>query len=703
MLIESKSQLAKLLASENIFVEQRNVSTAMFNTKTRQLIVPTLDDNISNYLYDLFLGHEVGHALYTPELGWHDSIKIDGVNKSILNVCEDARIEKLIKRKYPGLKNSFFRGYTELHDRDFFSVKGVDANALNLVDRINLYFKIGASLDINFTSDELVFVTDLKNAETFEEVVEIAKRIQAKMAEQKEEKKKQAQEEQPELSDEEDGDDSEDTDSDDAEDYDYDDIDSDENEKPVDADDEADIEETEESNNGADRDFSPDDIKSFTDESFRNKENELHANTDADVIYANIPTIGEEFIVDYRTLLGRITKANGKPSSYGIESYATYRKESVKVVSYLTKEFELRKNADQLKRASIAKTGELNTNRLYQYQLADDIFKKVTVVPGGKSHGLIMYLDWSGSMHDNMIDTIKQLISLSLFCRKVNIPFEVYAFSSDYTSSDGNFEEKKREAINKLKDGDIYINSYAFSLLNLFSSKMNNAEFTLMSQHLLAFWMLPSFMSLHSTPLNEAVLSAFDLIPKFKSKYKLQVVNAIFLTDGDGHSLRSTIDSTQSCGYNFNSSSKNMRLIIRDPKTKAQVVCTKYSETTSKYLQLLKQRTGANLIGFYLLSNNDFNSACNRTFTNAVDTDILKAKFKKEKSIVVTSAGYDEYYWMKAAKMKRNDYYNPSTPDDDEFEVKSTTTRGLVTAFKNYNTGRLQSRAVLSRFVNLIA
>ena len=111
MLLEAKSNLARLMATENLVVEERNVPTAYFDIKSRILTVPILNGNLSNYLYDLLLGHEVGHALETPATGWHDSIFDHKVNKDILNVCEDVRIEKKIKRKFPGLKVSFIRGY----------------------------------------------------------------------------------------------------------------------------------------------------------------------------------------------------------------------------------------------------------------------------------------------------------------------------------------------------------------------------------------------------------------------------------------------------------------------------------------------------------------------------------------------------------------------------------------------------------------
>ena len=59
--------------------------------------------------------------------------------------------------------------------------------------------------------------------------------------------------------------------------------------------------------------------------------------------------------------------------------------------------------------------------------------------PDAKNHGMIFYLDWSGSMHDNMKGTIMQLLNLVLFCKKVNIPFSVYAFSSHYRKYSSEF------------------------------------------------------------------------------------------------------------------------------------------------------------------------------------------------------------------------------------------------------------------------
>jgi hypothetical protein len=112
--VEQKSQLAKLMANENITIQHQKIQTAKFDPKNRILYLPIWKD-MSGCMYDLLGGHEVGHALYTPAEGWHD-VAVDttkGRNyKSFLNVVEDARIEKKVIRKYPGLKTSFRKAYT---------------------------------------------------------------------------------------------------------------------------------------------------------------------------------------------------------------------------------------------------------------------------------------------------------------------------------------------------------------------------------------------------------------------------------------------------------------------------------------------------------------------------------------------------------------------------------------------------------------
>ena len=163
---EIKGNLARLLATENLIVEHRNTTTASFDVDRRILTLPNWD-RASSTVYDMLVGHEVGHALFTPNEDWRE---IADCPKDFVNVIEDARIEKLMKRKYPGLRKSFAGGYKELNDQDFFGIAEEDLSKLSLIDRINLHFKVGSSAMIPFSIEEQVFVARTDVAETFEEV-----------------------------------------------------------------------------------------------------------------------------------------------------------------------------------------------------------------------------------------------------------------------------------------------------------------------------------------------------------------------------------------------------------------------------------------------------------------------------------------------------------------------------------------------------
>ena len=165
---EIKSQLAKLLATEDLVVENKNVETACFNVHTRVLTLPNWD-KAGNEIYDMLVAHEVGHALYTPDRDWIKEYKIP---PQFVNVVEDVRIEKLMKRKYPGLHKSFNGGYEELAEQDFFNIENEDIESMNLADRINLYFKIGKFVDISFNTDEERRIVKLVgDAETFSDAI----------------------------------------------------------------------------------------------------------------------------------------------------------------------------------------------------------------------------------------------------------------------------------------------------------------------------------------------------------------------------------------------------------------------------------------------------------------------------------------------------------------------------------------------------
>jgi hypothetical protein len=185
----NKDVLAKLMATENITVLHKKVPTAYFDVKNRTLVCPMLKDDMSSEMYDLFMGHEVGHALKTPMEGWHDSVcELGPVFKGYLNVIEDVRIEKEIKAKYPGLRRSFYQGYKELNEDNFFGLEKLDINELNLIDKINIHFKIGAFLQVRFTKEEEVIIKRCENLKTFEEVLALSKELFGKQKKESKDK-----------------------------------------------------------------------------------------------------------------------------------------------------------------------------------------------------------------------------------------------------------------------------------------------------------------------------------------------------------------------------------------------------------------------------------------------------------------------------------------------------------------------------------
>ena len=178
---QSKAILARLFSQENLnVVHSSTAETASFDLKSRTLTCPVWE-NMDGSIYDLLMGHETGHALYTPAEGWHDAVTANSHAKfkPTLNIVEDARIEKLQKNKYPGLRRSFYQAYSELMRRDFFGVNSRPEiiEHLNLVDRVNLHFKVGSMLGIKFTAEEQKFVDRIEKITEWDDAVIISQEL----------------------------------------------------------------------------------------------------------------------------------------------------------------------------------------------------------------------------------------------------------------------------------------------------------------------------------------------------------------------------------------------------------------------------------------------------------------------------------------------------------------------------------------------
>ena len=752
--IEAKSLLAKLMATENIWVRHQNVETAAFDLVNRTLILP-IWDNVSDVLYTLLVGHEVAHALYDERTTMADLGKrIDPKNPKVAsmywNVVADARGERLIKQPYPGLRRIFSAGYKELFDKGFFGVQDVDTiNKMNLIDRINIHFKLGHLVEVDFAPDEQVFVAKVEQTLSQADVVSVAKEIYdwAKQNENEEQLPQSLQDLIDELSGtsdpkdsdrEEDGNPSKNDppkktskpkpskapkkkfDKKDAS-EDGDDSNSTSEDKAVGG-----ISETE---NGTEvsKDSSLSETNANGEETSATKtektpltpvdpgsapmsitqaalEEHLQSIQDktTNYVYLSTPTPNLKNIVEgYKSVHARIRKSefyttassweyfrNKRPReavfTQAEREFIAFRKSNAPKVDYLFQQFEMRKQADRYARTLTHKTGALDTLRLHSYRTEEDLFKTLDVLSDSMNHGLLYVVDWSGSMNASMPGTLEQLILLCMFCRKAAIPFEVYSLTTGGTDA---FSTKPGELM------------YApnFKMRCYLSSEMSAKEFNDACVNLFSLMPNGTFSGSSSetlvgcTPLNEAITTSVDLIASLRKRTKAQIINAVFLTDGDANTVSSYVDEK---GQIKNLYGKNTYL-IEDPFTHKVYEFVPGRLTPTLY-EILRDRGRIRVVGFYI------GGAWEGFFRNLskAQRSALTKSFKEDGYVVATDWGYDELYITKSGEALR---VKDVSLDVD---VALDSEKYLDAVAKKFSEGRIaikKNRMMLDRFITMIA
>tara|TARA_B100000902_G_scaffold269790_1_gene255702 strand:+ start:2473 stop:4590 length:2118 start_codon:yes stop_codon:yes gene_type:complete len=701
---EIKGNLARLLATENLIVEHRKTPTAMFDVDRRVLTLP-MWDKASGIVYDMLVGHEVGHALFTPNEDWRDSADCP---KDYVNVIEDARIEKLMKRKFPGLRKSFAGGYKELNDLDFFSIVDEDLSAFSLIDRINLHFKIGASAMIPFSIEEKLFVARTDLAETFEEVLQIASDVYAYSNQTEEVMEMPAQQSQEEGETDEGQEQESDSQSDDQQ--------SEPQQMPhgQQQSEQGDMEEEEEEEEFED-DYLDGGETSETQRSFDDAAEKLSSPSShgRNPIYVELPKKVniDKIVVDWTVLHDWIDQNAVDVERYEDtdNKYYEFRKQSQKEVNYLVKEFECRKSADAYARAGQSKTGVLDTTKLHTYRYNEDIFKKVTVLPDGKNHGLLFLLDWSGSMSNEILDTVKQVLNLTAFCKKVQIPFEVYAFTNDWViakramAGQSGYMDYEYPGVEK---NIVYVNDEYFHLMNFVSSRSNARDYERMCKNL---WREASVyrnytgyqntlgVGLSGTPLNEAIITLNYIIPEFKKQNDLQKVNVCILSDGEsgcaayGHEIY--IDHKDE--FAVRPRRIDWYQILRDRQTGITYQQFEHENVTNIFIQQLRDRNpGVNVIGFRILQGSQLSNFVGRYASFEGYSDVQK-QWKKEKSAIIKNAkAFTALYAIS----------NNAMSQTTEFNVESGASKGSISrAFKKMLSSKSTNKKLLNSFVEYVS
>jgi hypothetical protein len=715
--MNSRDLLAKLLANENLNIVRAPVSTASMDIRSRTLTLPQWKEMTPD-VEEMLIGHEVGHALFTTDeyIKENETRALHGY----MNVIEDVRIEKKIKNKYPGLRASFLKGYKELNDRDFFEVQGKDLSQLLLIDRMNLYYKVGFNCGVKFTTTEMEFIRRADKCDSIDDVYLLAKELLEFTKEERKAKKQSMAEQYSDIQlSEEDVEDLEEIEYDADLFDDLEDEDSDETDEDGEPIDEEVEDEPKKKGSGSMADAKPntdvtdEELESQTENAFRQRLSAMaDIKTMVNILTPELRTRNKDVIVSYKKVLSELPVAFKEGEErmtlrYGAEWLKEYKSRNTKdldkfkvdssrVVNYLVKEFEMKKSATAYKRSTTAKTGELNVRKLHSYKLTDDLFKRITVVPDAKNHGMVFLLDWSGSMSGVMDDTMKQVINLAMFCQRAQIPYQVFAFTNGYA------DEEYPSHI----EGDTYTGFVcgSFNLLELFSNRMTNTEFNTMVDLMFKKpWNTANKYSLNSTPLNEALLYMADYLGKFIKNNNVEKASFITLTDGEGHGIHSNNGISDSIYQNGQYT--KVVTYLRDPVTRREYAINRDgTQQTKVFLTILKHRYNISTIGFHVIRNSrrDMETFVRYnipTVKNGLEqlnlVENFKKQFREKDFALVFGTGRDELYLLPATKL---------ITDEGELKVDTKmNSKQIARQFTKFLDVKKTSRLLLSRFVSLIA
>jgi hypothetical protein len=732
--MNKKDLLAKLLSTENITVSRQPVPTASFNIETRVLTLPVWK-NLSENIENMLIAHEVGHALYTPFR--KKDTEVFTANKllhSWANVIEDVRIEKRIQKEYPGLKKDFISAYKELVDRNFFGVKNRDLSKEQFINKANLFYKAGYNCGVKFTTEEYGYIKEIDNCETFDDVVKLAKKLTAYSI-AKNELEKQALEKLAAL-------------------YLGKDNDDEQGDQLRESFKDLIMDEIEDGMNGiesvANPNVSENDIPDTIQDTF-NKMLSKHTSNNEFVIVDYTPKfVGFDPYVPYTKYMEdvdnwlaikkerediEIAKAKGQYANFqswettedkiriASSEFQTYLQETKKEVNYLLKEFEMRKSANKYYKTKEHKTGIIDIRKLASYKIKEEIFKTIQSLPKGKNHGMVMLMDWSGSMSGILKDVIKQVYLMTSFCKIANIPFTVLAFTNGipdadpkkievealrekilgprYYSYDDNLTPEQNRAKKEVSSKELDVEM--FKVVEIISHKMSKDDYNKMGALLFSeVYKNVSGYKLSSTPLNESLLYMVDFLPKFKKMNNVQKLSFIVLTDGEGHSIYPRRFTQYS--------SITRHLIIR--KNNKDYDFKSYVQTGAAIQMIKDQDPNTTCLAFSLIRNNKryisntlSHISCYTNggeFRSADESQVIKiAKdFKELGACALTKINaYDEYYLIPIENIKPESLNIANDLNSSKEKTASQIAKSFIKLLKQNR----NSRFLLTSFAKQVA
>ena len=621
------------------------------------------------------------------------------------------------------------RGYKKLVADEFFGdVEQIDWDKVKLIDKINLEAKVGNLIDVPFNAEEKALFDKTMNTEEFSEVLDVVREILAYSKENQEDLMNPPKV--PQNDEEFDGEENEDPTS-----MGHDDMENNNEEEENTRDEESstnnETDEDTEQEDGEERittnsnpQHTDEDI-SITDEIFRGMEKSLIPES-TDSIFANdiskekfdkavvpynkLKKLREEhFNYNYNTYKEDYwytkTWDNGILTKEQEAEFGTYIKKVKKAVMPAVKEFEQRKAAKRWQHAQTAKTGRIDVNKLHAYKLSDDIFSRATHLADSKNHGMFMLVDYSGSMSGQLHNVLDQIIHSVYFCKAVNIPFEVYAFT---TGGQSQFD---------YGDGDIHMDN--LTMPQLIHSGLKKKDFeeavkwlyarTDYARGSYADFIRPQVEDWGSTPLNQALIVSHKLIKSFKHKNQLENVTLLSVTDGDTNRLSIYEDRSLNVKRveSVNYYSTNVVITIDGKRVKMK---DRGKAGTESLYNNLKTRYGINTMGFFVA---DGSKELNHRIMDAYhsktgDADWYDGDFQafrknkikentKNRCIEFLNVlGYDHYYIVRSDKF--------GTEEEECFDISDDATDSQIrTAFKRFSNKKKTNKNLMTKFGKAVA
>ena len=211
-------------------------------------------------------------------------------------------------------------------------------------------------------------------------------------------------------------------------------------------------------------------------------------------------------------------------------------------------------------------------------------------------------------------------------------------------------------------------------------------------------WYLENRVSLGSTPLVDTILLARSIADAFRKNHKVEILNTVFLTDGDGDRTGLEIKGVNHASYE----SQTKHLVIEDPITKLtmRTPCNRYASSQLRLqkilLEMYSKVTGSRLTNFFLVDGK-FKRQCKDAFgyQDAGFEPAWKSYQKEKVFFLENNNGYNSRFLVPGGR-------NLQTKEDT-IQTTAYDKKSLTKAFGAYQAEKRSNRFLMTRMAKVFA